>query len=76
MRNYLYALLFFSLKNSLYKEEKTLVRNKEKGFPNQDDQKLEGMPRAQAKYASLRADGTINTHPQERMHASNKRGNQ
>lgn len=50
-----------------------MVRNKETGFPNQKDQKLEGMPRAQARFASLRADGTINTRPQERMHASNKR---
>lgn len=52
-----------------------MVRNKEKNFPNQKDMKLEGMPRAQAKYASRRADGTINTHPQERMRASNQRSN-
>jgi small acid-soluble spore protein K (minor) len=47
------------------------MRNKKKGFPNQI--KLEGEPRAKAEYASTRADGTINTHPQERMHASTNR---
>ncbi|MCU9595459.1 small, acid-soluble spore protein K [Caldibacillus thermolactis] len=51
-----------------------MVRNKERGFPNQKDIKLEGMPPAQAKYSSKRANGTINTRPQERMHASNKHG--
>lgn len=50
------------------------VGNKERGFPNQNNEKLEGEPRAKAEYASKRANGTINTHPQERMHASSKRG--
>ena len=49
------------------------MRNKEKGFPNQNNNKLEGEPRAKAEYASKRADGTINTHPQERMRASSNR---
>jgi small acid-soluble spore protein K (minor) len=49
------------------------MRNKENGFPNQHTQKLEGEPRAKAEFASKRANGTINTHPQERMHASNQR---
>ncbi|RFU68156.1 small, acid-soluble spore protein K [Peribacillus saganii] len=30
-------------------------------------------PRSKPEYASKRADGTINTNPQERMHASNER---
>lgn len=46
------------------------MRNKERGFPNQNNQKLEGKPEAGAKYASKRANGTINTNPQERMRAS------
>ncbi len=50
-----------------------MVRNKERNFPNQKDIKLEGRPQAEAKYASKRADGTINTQPQERMRASTKR---
>lgn len=49
------------------------MRNKESGFPNQNNNKLEGEPRAKAEYASKRANGTINTHPQERMRASNNR---
>ncbi|KAA9031125.1 small, acid-soluble spore protein K [Niallia endozanthoxylica] len=49
------------------------MRNKEKGFPNLSNNKLEGEPRAKAEYASKRADGTINTHPQERMRASSNR---
>jgi small acid-soluble spore protein K (minor) len=49
------------------------MRNKERGFPNQNNQKLEGEPRAKAEFASRRANGTINTHPQERMHASGQR---
>jgi len=53
-----------------------MVRNKERNFPNQKDIKLEGMPFAQAKYASKRANGTINTHPQERMKASTERENE
>jgi small acid-soluble spore protein K (minor) len=49
------------------------MRNKAKNFPNQNNNKLEGEPRAKAEYASTRADGTINTHPQERMRASGER---
>ncbi|CAI8975491.1 small acid-soluble spore protein K (minor) [Priestia megaterium] len=49
------------------------MRNKAKDFPNQHHTKFEGEPRAKAEYASKRANGTINTHPQERMHASNER---
>lgn len=49
------------------------MRNKANGFPNQNNNKLEGEPRAKAEYASRRADGTINTQPQERMRASNHR---
>ncbi|RDU35934.1 small, acid-soluble spore protein K [Neobacillus piezotolerans] len=49
------------------------MRNKAKGFPYGNDNKFEGEPRAKAEYASKRADGTINTHPQERMKASSQR---
>ncbi|MEC2076723.1 small, acid-soluble spore protein K [Metabacillus fastidiosus] len=49
------------------------MRNKEKGFPNMSNNKLEGEPRAKARFASTRADGTINTKPQERMRESGKR---
>ncbi|WP_042356742.1 small, acid-soluble spore protein K [Bacillus rubiinfantis] len=49
------------------------MRNKERNFPNQNNNKLEGEPRAKAEYASTRADGSINTHPQERMRASGAR---
>ncbi|GMB09299.1 small acid-soluble spore protein K (minor) [Thermolongibacillus altinsuensis] len=49
------------------------MSNKERNFPNQNNNKLEGEPRAKAEYASKRANGTINTHPQERMHASTQR---
>ncbi|KYC62846.1 small, acid-soluble spore protein K [Heyndrickxia coagulans] len=49
------------------------MRNKEKGFPYHHDNVYEGKPRAKAEYASKRADGTTNTHPQERMHASGRR---
>ncbi|PWW25433.1 small acid-soluble spore protein K (minor) [Cytobacillus oceanisediminis] len=51
------------------------MRNKARNFPNQNNNKLEGEPRAKAEYASRRADGTINTHPQERMRASSNREN-
>jgi small acid-soluble spore protein K (minor) len=46
------------------------MRNKVTNFPDQHSNKFEGEPRAKAEYASKRADGTINTHPQERMRAS------
>ncbi|WP_223703448.1 small, acid-soluble spore protein K [Sutcliffiella deserti] len=49
------------------------MRNKAKGFPYPNDQKAEGEARAKSEFASKRADGTINTHPQERMRASGKR---
>ncbi|MGJ7918939.1 small, acid-soluble spore protein K [Neobacillus sp. LXY-4] len=52
------------------------MRNKVQGFPNQNNIKLEGEPRAKAEYASRRADGSINTHPQERMNASSHRENE
>lgn len=51
------------------------MRNKQRNFPNQNNNKFEGEPRAKAEYASQRADGTTNTHPQERMRASGERGN-
>jgi len=49
------------------------LRNKAKGFPYENQNKFEGEPRAKAEYASKRANGTTNTHPQERMRASNNR---
>lgn len=49
------------------------MRNKVKNFPYGNDNKFNGEPRAKATYSSKRADGTINTHPQERMHASGQR---
>ncbi|HLO11005.1 MAG TPA: small, acid-soluble spore protein K [Pseudoneobacillus sp.] len=49
------------------------MRNKVTNFPDQLSNKLEGEPQAKAEYASKRADGTINTHPQERMRASSTR---
>ncbi|MGM0790216.1 MAG: small, acid-soluble spore protein K [Bacillota bacterium] len=49
------------------------MRNKAKNFPNQNHNKFEGEPRAKTEYASKRADGSINTHPQERMRASSNR---
>lgn len=49
------------------------MRNKAKNFPYGNDNKFNGEPRAKPKYASKRADGTINTQPQERMHASGNR---
>lgn len=49
------------------------MRNKVTNFPNQNNNKFEGEPRAKAEYASKRANGTINTHPQERMRASGER---
>ncbi|MBU5214132.1 MULTISPECIES: small, acid-soluble spore protein K [Heyndrickxia] len=50
-----------------------MMRNKAKGFPYGNDNKFEGEPRAKAEFASTRADGSINTHPQERMKASSRR---
>ena len=44
-----------------------------RGFPNQNNNKFQGEPRAKAEFSSKRADGSINTHPQERMKASNER---
>jgi small acid-soluble spore protein K (minor) len=49
------------------------MRNKASKFPNQPHNKFEGEPRANDEYASKRADGTTNTHPQERMRASGER---
>jgi small acid-soluble spore protein K (minor) len=58
---------------SLCKKEAMAMRNKAKNFPNLNSHKFEGEPRAKAEYASKRADGTTNTHPQERMQASGQR---
>lgn len=65
-------------KNQLHKTHgrRPALRNKERNFPNLNEPKLEGEPRAKAEYASKRADGTINTRPQERMRASGKRSHQ
>ncbi|MDQ7726422.1 small, acid-soluble spore protein K [Bacillus halotolerans] len=50
-----------------------MVRNKEKGFPYENENKFQGEPRAKDNYASKRPDGSINQHPQEKMRASGKR---
>ncbi|MGN1385025.1 MAG: small, acid-soluble spore protein K [Bacillus sp. (in: firmicutes)] len=48
------------------------MRNKAKNFPIGN--RFDGdKARAKAQYASTRADGSINTHPQERMQASSHR---
>ncbi|PLR95396.1 small, acid-soluble spore protein K [Bacillus sp. T33-2] len=49
------------------------MRNKATNFPYPHDNKFQGEPRAKPEFASKRADGTINTHPQERMYASSHR---
>lgn len=54
----------------LYLKEVGSLRNKVKNFPSRIS--LDADPRAKPKYASKRADGTINTQPQERMAASSK----
>ena len=47
------------------------MRNKKKGFP--EHKNMDGRPRARAEYSPMRADGTINTRPQERMQRSSNR---
>ncbi|TDL30978.1 small, acid-soluble spore protein K [Jeotgalibacillus sp. S-D1] len=49
------------------------MRNKAKNFPATSMKGEAGKGRAKAKFASKRADGSINTHPQERMAASSHR---
>ncbi|QPC45777.1 small, acid-soluble spore protein K [Mangrovibacillus cuniculi] len=49
------------------------MRNKAKNFTNFQNNKFEGEGRAKDEFNSKRADGSINTHPQERMKASNQR---
>lgn len=44
-----------------------------KNVDNLNGNKFEGEPRAKPEFASKRANGTINTHPQERMQASSHR---
>ncbi|MGP7819223.1 small, acid-soluble spore protein K [Niallia sp. 01092] len=44
-----------------------------KNVHNIDQNKFEGEPRAKPEFASKRADGKTNTHPQERMNASSHR---
>ncbi|WP_081591246.1 MULTISPECIES: small, acid-soluble spore protein K [Bacillus] len=50
------------------------MRNKARNFPAVN--RFSGEPRAKAEYASKRADGSINTHPKERMlHSSHRTDN-
>lgn len=49
------------------------MKNKAHNFPIPTGNRLEGEPRAKGKFASKRADGSTNTHPQERMRASGER---
>ncbi|WP_257350830.1 small, acid-soluble spore protein K [Pseudalkalibacillus decolorationis] len=46
------------------------MRNKAKNFPNRISPS--GEPRAKEEYASKRANGTTQTHPDERMRRSNQ----
>ncbi|WP_028399852.1 small, acid-soluble spore protein K [Ectobacillus panaciterrae] len=45
--------------------------NSQRFTEKRNHSKIDGQPKAEARFASKRADGTINTHPQERMRASN-----
>jgi small acid-soluble spore protein K (minor) len=38
-----------------------------------NNSKIDGQPKAKARFASKRPNGTINTHPQERMRAANQK---
>jgi small acid-soluble spore protein K (minor) len=68
---YKYASFIEAILNPL---EVIRMRNKAKDFPIESGgNKFEGEPRAKDDYASKRADGTTNTHPQERMRASGER---
>lgn len=48
-----------------------MVRNR--GNRDFIDKRFDGMPRARAEFSPMRANGTINTKPQERMKHSNDR---
>jgi small acid-soluble spore protein K (minor) len=67
---YKYASVIEAILNPL---EVIRMRNKAKDFPIQSGNKFEGEPRAKDDFAPIRANGTINTHPQERMRASGER---
>jgi small acid-soluble spore protein K (minor) len=54
---------------------RSIMRNNATNFPNQNNNKFEGEPDVHAEFSSKRADGTTNTHPQERMRASGERKN-
>ncbi|WP_102347644.1 small acid-soluble spore protein K [Bacillus sp. Marseille-P3661] len=47
-----------------------MVRNKENNFPPR--MKFDAEPFAKPEFSSLRANGQINTHPQERMRESDR----
>jgi len=39
---------------------------------SKNNSKIDGQPKAKSRFASKRPNGTINTHPQERMRAANQ----
>ncbi|MBL3819213.1 small, acid-soluble spore protein K [Bacillus toyonensis] len=39
---------------------------------SKNNSKINGQPKAKSRFASKRPNGTINTHPQERMRAANQ----
>jgi small acid-soluble spore protein K (minor) len=47
-----------------------LGQNKEAYSEHRNNSKIDAEPKAKARFASKRPDGSINTHPQERMHAA------
>ena len=56
-----------------FKGEASTCATKQKTFRMEMKISFKGKTRAKAEYASKRANGTINTHPQERMRASGAR---
>jgi small acid-soluble spore protein K (minor) len=48
-----------------------LTKNSEHFSKQKHDSKIDGAPRARARNASSRPDGTINTRPQQRMNNKN-----
>jgi len=48
-----------------------LGRQAEFWSESKNNSKIEGPTKAKARFASKRPNGTINTHPQERMRAAN-----
>jgi small acid-soluble spore protein K (minor) len=70
--NTIYKGYFIIRISPIYVKGGVFLKKSEMYSKQKHNNKFDGEPKAKERFASKRPDGSINTHPQERMHASSR----